>query len=121
MANKLSFFQICTIWNTETAMTVKAILNAVIEYETPRYVKVQNPLVGLVLRWVNIIIMACFIFTIMSCRSSQTLIISYIVGWALIHERGYQEAALVESSFITKVKGTISSNIEAGEEKLYNR
>ena len=36
-------------------------------------------------------------------RSSQILIISYILGWALWHERGYQESAPVESSFITKV------------------
>ena len=102
-------------------MTVKDVLNAVMEYETPKYVKVHNPLVGMVLRWVNINIMVFIIITITSCRSSQALIISYIVGWALIHERGYQEAALVESSFITKVKGTTSSNTEAGEEKLYNR
>ena len=53
-------------------MTVRDVLNAVIEYETPRYVKVHNPLVGLVL------------------RGSQTLIITYIVGWAILHERGYQ-------------------------------
>jgi len=84
-------------------MTVRQMLDAVIEYETPRYVKVHNPLVGLVL------------------RSSQALIISYIVGWALLHERGYQESAVVESSFITKVKGTTSSNMEAGVAKLHNR
>ena len=101
-------------------MTVKDVLNAVMEYETPKYVKVHNPLVGMVLRWVNINIMV-FIITITSCRSSQALIISYIIGWALIHERGYQEAGLVESSSITKVKGTTSSNIQEGEEKLNNR
>jgi hypothetical protein len=96
-------------------MTVKDVLNAVMEYETPKYVKVHNRLVGLVLRWVNIIIIVPFIIPITSCRSSQTLIIIYIVGWVLIHERGYQEASLVESSFITKVKGTTSSNIQEGE------
>jgi len=87
-------------------MAIRDFFNAVIEYETPRYVKVHNPLVGLVL------------------RSSQCLIISYIVGWALIHERGYQESAPVESSFITKVKGTTSSRIESehsGPAELYNR
>ena len=31
-------------------MTMKSILTTLIEYETPRYVKVHNPLVGLVLR-----------------------------------------------------------------------
>ena len=83
-----------------TEMAIRDLFNAVIEYETPRYVKVHNPLLGLVL------------------RTSQTIIISYIVGWALIHERGYQESSPVESSFITKVKGTTSSE---GENGLYNR
>ena len=83
-------------------MAIREFFNALIEYETPRYVKVHNPLVGLVL------------------RSSQALIISYIVGWAIIHERGYQESSPVESSFITKVKGTTSSGTE-GDNPLYNR
>ena len=83
-------------------MAIRDFFNALIEYETPRYVKVHNPLVGLVL------------------RSSQALIISYIVGWAIIHERGYQESSPVESSFITKVKGTTSSGTE-GDNPLYNR
>ena len=83
-------------------MAIRDFFNAVIEYETPRYVKVHNPLVGLVL------------------RSSQALIISYIVGWAIIHERGYQESSPVESSFITKVKGTTSSDTQE-EKQLYNR
>ena len=38
------------------------------------------------------------------------MIISYIVVWALLHERGYQEKSPVESSVITKVKGTTSSS-----------
>lgn len=84
-------------------MAIKEFFNAVIEYETPRYVKVHNPLVGLVL------------------RSSQLIIISYIVGWALVHERGYQESSPVESSFITKVKGTTSSKLKSGDQDLYNR
>ena len=47
-------------------------------------------------------------------RSSQAMIITYIVAWALVHERGYQEASPVESSVITKVKGTTSSNLARG-------
>ena len=42
------------------------------------------------------------------------MIITYIVAWALLHERGYQEASSVESSVITKVKGTTSSNQARG-------
>ena len=84
-------------------MAIRDLFNAVIEYETPRYVKVHNPLVGLVL------------------RTSQAIIISYIVGWALIHERGYQESSPVESSFITKVKGTTSSDTQGLKTDLYNR
>ena len=83
-------------------MGVRELMNAVIEYETPRYVKVHNPVLGLVL------------------RSSQAIIITYIVAWALVHERGYQEASSVESSVITKVKGTTSSSTQRGVLSLLN-
>ena len=50
-----------------------------------------------------------------ACRSSQAIIITYIVAWALLHERGYQAKSVVESSVITKVKGTTSSNLVEGD------
>ena len=53
-------------------------------------------------------------------RSSQALIMTYIVAWALLHERGYQEASLVESSVITKVKGTTSSHVEEDSHSILN-
>ena len=51
-----------------------------------------------------------------ACRSSQAIIITYIVAWALLHERGYQAKSMVESSVITKVKGTTSSNLVEGDD-----
>ena len=69
-------------------MTVRDVLNAVIEYETPRYVKVHNPLVGLVLRGSQV--RAVYCNTVLYHHCYQTLIITYIVGWAILHERGYQ-------------------------------
>ena len=59
--------------------------------------------------------------SVLVSRGSQLVVISYIVGWAIIHERGYQEAAAVESSAITKVKGTTSSSSEVEESTLYSR
>ena len=35
---------------SSSRMAVRDLMNAVIEYETPRYVKVHNPVFGLVLR-----------------------------------------------------------------------
>ena len=35
---------------SSSRMAVRDLMNAVIEYETPRYVKVHNPVLGLVLR-----------------------------------------------------------------------
>jgi len=78
-------------------MTLKGVLNTLIEYETPRYVKIHNPVLGLVL------------------RISQSSILFYIICWALLHEKGYQEAAPVESSVITKVKGTTTSVKEGSD------
>ena len=83
---------------------VREVMHSLIEYETPRYVKVHNPLLGLVL------------------RTSQAIIITYIVGWAMLYERGYQETSPVESSVITKVKGTASSSMEGGlHSRMNNR
>ena len=72
------------------------------EYDTPKIVHIKSKKIGIFSRLI------------------QLLIISYIVGWAIIHERGYQESSPVESSFITKVKGTTSSDTE-GNKELYNR
>ena len=56
--------QLLTQRRCPTAMGVRELLNAVIEYETPRYVKVHNPLVGLVLRLVIIIIVLNTVLTL---------------------------------------------------------
>ncbi|XP_023325354.1 P2X purinoceptor 4 isoform X2 [Eurytemora carolleeae] len=70
---------------------MNGLIKRFVEYETPRYVRVHNPLLGIVL------------------RSSQLGIITYIITYALLYEKGYQEWSGVESSVITKVKGTASS------------
>ena len=44
------------------------------------------------------------------CRTSQLGIIAYIISYALIHERGYQEFSGVESSVITKVNPQIEDS-----------
>jgi hypothetical protein len=42
------------------------------------------------------------------CRTSQLGIIIYIITYALLYERGYQEFCEVQSSVITKVLFCIS-------------
>ena len=62
----------------------------------------------------------CYVLMIINDRSSQVVIITYIIAWALIHERGYQEASSVESSVITKVKGTTSSYLDKESDSILN-
>ena len=61
-------------------MTVRDVLNAVIEYETPRYVKVHNPLVGLVLRGSQV--RAVYCITALFCTTIATRRSSLPTSWA---------------------------------------
>eukprot|EP00095_Tigriopus_kingsejongensis_P001653 snap_masked-scaffold801_size95070-processed-gene-0.12 protein:Tk01653 transcript:snap_masked-scaffold801_size95070-processed-gene-0.12-mRNA-1 annotation:"hypothetical protein DAPPUDRAFT_206200" len=69
------------------------MLQSFIEYETPRLVKVHNVYLGLVI------------------RVSQILVFSYVISYAILYERGYQEFGQVESSVTVKLKGTSRSHI----------
>lgn len=74
-----------------------SLLQSFIEYETPRLVKVHNVYLGLVIR-------VC-----------QILVFSYVISYAILYERGYQEFAQVESSVTVKLKGTSRSHIPTHE------
>ncbi|XP_059086037.1 P2X purinoceptor 4-like isoform X1 [Tigriopus californicus] len=67
---------------------------AIIQYETPRLVKIHNRKVGLVRRII------------------QAGIIMYVGVYALYLQKGYQEFGRVESSVTTKIKGVIRSELD---------
>ncbi|OQV14284.1 P2X purinoceptor 4 [Hypsibius exemplaris] len=66
-----------------------AARNAFFKYDTPRLVSVHSVSVGLLNRVV------------------QISIIAYVVGFALIYEKGYQQTDTLESTVTTKVKGLV--------------
>ena len=72
------------------------IWTSVIEYETPRLVKIHNRKLGLARRVI------------------QLSIVSYVLVYALWLQRGYQEFTRVESSVTVKIKGVTKSELGAG-------
>ena len=56
----------------------RTLYQGLIEYETPRLVKVHNV-------WLGIVI-----------RISQMLVIAYVISYAILYERGYQVGTLAD-------------------------
>jgi hypothetical protein len=73
---------------------LRSLWTSVIEYETPRLVKIHNRKVGLVRRLI------------------QLCIILYVGLYALWLQKGYQEFGRVESSVTTKIKGITKSYLD---------
>ena len=48
-------------------------------------------------------------------RLVQILIISYVIGFVLVHKKGYQETDSVVSAVTTKMKGNIKTNFSSSE------
>ncbi|GFW89812.1 p2X purinoceptor 4 [Trichonephila clavipes] len=70
----------------------KSIAESLFSYETPKIVQIKSILVGVISRVV------------------QLIIVSYIIGYAIVYKKGYQEFSEVESSVTTKVKGIAFTN-----------
>ncbi|XP_048043820.1 P2X purinoceptor 1 isoform X1 [Megalobrama amblycephala] len=71
------------------------------EYETPRQVLVKNRRVAVV------------------CRIIQLGVLSYIIGWVFMYEKGYQTVDTAISSVFTKMKGVSFTNI-SGKERIWD-
>ncbi|CAL1272479.1 unnamed protein product [Larinioides sclopetarius] len=69
-----------------------SIAESLFSYETPKIVQIKSILVGVISRLI------------------QLIIIAYIIGYAIIYQKGYQEFSDVESSVTTKVKGIALTN-----------
>ncbi|KAF8791792.1 P2X purinoceptor 4-like isoform X1 [Argiope bruennichi] len=67
------------------------------EYYTPKIVLIKNIKVGILNRFV------------------QLAIISYIIGYAIIYNKGYQDFSTIESSVTSKVKGIAYTNYSESE------
>ena len=67
------------------------------EYDTPKIVHIKSKRIGIMSRVV------------------QILIISYVIGFVLVHKKGYQETDSVVSAVTTKMKGNIKTNFSSTE------
>ena len=87
---------------SETRVTQKmpkflsSIWTSIIEYETPRLVRIHNRKLGLVRRLI------------------QFSIVCYVLVYALWLQQGYQEFTRVESSVTVKIKGVTKSELGDG-------
>ncbi|KAM6970617.1 P2X purinoceptor 1 [Aplochiton taeniatus] len=75
--------------------------NFFFEYETPRQVLVRSWRVGLV------------------CRFIQLMVLAYIIGWVFMYEKGYQISDTAISSVFTKMKGVAYTNTN-GSERIWD-
>lgn len=73
-----------------------SIWTSIIEYETPRLVRIHNRKLGLVRRLI------------------QLSIVCYVLVYALWLQKGYQEFTRVESSVTVKIKGVTKSELGDG-------
>ncbi|XP_052073580.1 P2X purinoceptor 4-like isoform X2 [Mytilus californianus] len=62
------------------------------EYDTPRIVHIRSKKVGVINRLI------------------QLIIIAYVIGYAIVYKKGYQEVDAVQSAVTTKVKGVVYVN-----------
>ncbi|XP_019200853.1 P2X purinoceptor 5 [Oreochromis niloticus] len=68
-------------------------INSLLDYKTEKYIVTKNKAVGVL------------------HRLFQLSVIGYIIGWVFIVKQGYQEIDdAIQSSVITKVKGTAVTN-----------
>ncbi|KAG8201730.1 hypothetical protein JTE90_012791 [Oedothorax gibbosus] len=70
----------------------KVFFFSLFEYYTPKIVLIKNKKIGFLNRFI------------------QLAIISYIIGFVIIYNKGYQDFSPLESSVTTKVKGVVYSN-----------
>jgi len=85
---------------------LSSIWTSIIEYETPRLVRIHNRKLGLVRRLI------------------QFSIVCYVLVYALWLQQGYQEFTRVESSVTVKIKGVTKSELGGGTDldpSLYTR
>ena len=75
---------------------LSTIWTSIIEYETPRLVRIHNRKLGLVRRLI------------------QFSIVCYVLVYALWLQQGYQEFTRVESSVTVKIKGVTKSELGDG-------
>lgn len=73
-------------------VSCQKIAESLFSYETPKIVQIKSIVVGVIGRLI------------------QLTILAYIIGYAIVYKKGYQEFCPVESSVTTKVKGVVYTN-----------
>uniref|UniRef100_A0A3Q4I0Q6 P2X purinoceptor n=1 Tax=Neolamprologus brichardi TaxID=32507 RepID=A0A3Q4I0Q6_NEOBR len=78
---------------TKSCVMATVAINSLLNYKTEKYIDTKNKAVGVL------------------HRLFQLSVIGYIIGWVFIVKQGYQEIDdAIQSSVITKVKGTAVTN-----------
>lgn len=80
---------------TAKGITLKGLVGVFFEYDTPKIVHITNKRVGVL------------------NRLCQLTIIGYIIGYAIVYQKGYQDFEDVVSGTTTKVKGVAQTNYTA--------
>eukprot|EP00794_Sanderia_malayensis_P014286 gene14287-15773_t len=78
------------------------VVNALLSYDTVKIVTIKNKKVGFLHRLI------------------QLLILGYVIGYAIIWKKGYQEHDTALSAVTTKVKGTAAVNFTGFKSSLYD-
>ncbi|XP_025091164.1 P2X purinoceptor 4-like isoform X2 [Pomacea canaliculata] len=71
---------------------VRSAIGVFFEYDTPKIVHIRSKKVGII------------------NRILQLIIIGYVVGFAIVYKKGYQEFEDVQSAVTTKLKGVVFTN-----------
>ncbi|GFO41280.1 P2x purinoceptor [Plakobranchus ocellatus] len=74
------------------ATILRSAASAFFEYDTPRITHIRSKKVGLINRFL------------------QLIIIGYIIGYVIVYQKGYQDTSKVQSAVTTKLKGIAFSN-----------
>ncbi|XP_046564647.1 P2X purinoceptor 4-like isoform X2 [Haliotis rubra] len=72
---------------------VRSAVSLFFEYDTPRIVHIKSKKVGIINRFL------------------QLCVISYVIGYAIVYKKGYQDFEDVQSAVTTKVKGVAFTNL----------
>ncbi|XP_046356383.2 P2X purinoceptor 4-like isoform X1 [Haliotis rufescens] len=72
---------------------VRSAVSLFFEYDTPRIVHIKSKKVGIINRFL------------------QLCVIGYVIGYAIVYKKGYQDFEDVQSAVTTKVKGVAFTNL----------
>ncbi|KAL3856151.1 hypothetical protein ACJMK2_010939, partial [Sinanodonta woodiana] len=83
----------CHVRSKMVPKIVRSAVGVFFEYDTPRIVHIRSKKVGVINRFI------------------QLVIIGYVIGYAIVYKKGYQEFDDVQGAVTTKLKGVALTNL----------